>query len=164
MLIKDFINSKKVCPICENPLNMSLSSYKGDPNYYTFNINLTEKYLNFHSNEFKYTIDLATNKTTPLIHQYDNFLFILTLKCFHDISESYNYDYQFKIINGTVSIYTIIEILKAKDFSYVSAVKSNKLYYTDMSNGNQIILPYIDLKQLPLSKIREKLKTYIILS
>ena len=126
---------------------------------------LKDNILNLKSAYFDYHIDLENNSI--LGGNGAHFELNLLLFCpFHTSIEYQLYEYKMNvdIYNGKIANDSIKEILLLEDFQIISDSSKNStdVIYYQSNNPLTITLPYFDYSKMSLSKLREKLKTYIL--
>jgi hypothetical protein len=163
MYIKEFLDSRDYCPICGSELEIKATSFALS----VINVSLKNDILNIKSAYFDFDIYLIDN--TILESNPAHFELNLSLFCpFHTSVESKFYEYKmnFDIYNGKIANDSITEKLLLEDYDIISDYSKNSMdvIFHKSARTTTLTLPCFDYSKMSLSRLREKIKTYILMS
>jgi hypothetical protein len=160
--IKEFIDSRDCCLICGAELELSItsSSLHRSPS-----LSLKNNILSIKSIYFNIDIDLLDNSVLTGVDK-SHWEFKLSLFCpLHtDINEEkYRHELIFDIYCGTIVNESSSEFLTIDNFTLQSYPSDNRMEYYNLKSNKKVTFPYFDYSKMSLSKLKSKLKTYLVM-
>lgn len=163
MSIKDFLNRRLNCPICSEKLHMSATYFNKN-----MNLSLIDNLLNFKTDHIDFSINILTNDVKNNYIKHNTNILVygemkLLLHCNNHMPEgNYKKELIFDIYNNTILNGAIVEKLITKNFSLISD-PPRSVCYSNNRTKYTTNFHYFDYSNMDLSKLENKIKTYLLL-
>jgi hypothetical protein len=163
-LIKEFLDSRHQCIICNTKLQ--LKAYVIEL-FTPPVLSLFEGYLTIKSNHFELHINTFNNNITFISGNVKcHWSIKLILFCpnhnFKDSYEHYECLLCFDVYNESIINTYVEEVLMTENFNLRSLPNENKIRYHEF-NHKCLEFPYFDYSKMSVEKLKNKLKTYLIM-
>lgn len=164
ILIKDFLDSRSQCIICNTKLQLKAHVHT----LFTPPVlSLFEGYLTIKNNHFEMYINTFNNNITFIsgnvkLHWDIKLMLFCPNQNFKDFDSNYRCLLSFDVYNESIINTNVEEVLVTETFNLISLPSENKIRYYEF-NHKCLEFPYFDYSKMSLEKLKNKLKTYLIM-